>query len=99
MTLYLIVGIFLLQLGDYWTTTKVIKRGGVETNPIVVRSMEIFGEQAGLILAKLWVVLLLSAMEYCGYMDGQYAESMLWGMNVFYGWVVLHNYDVLKGME
>ena len=90
MELLLLTVYLLLQVGDYWTTTKVLSQGGTEANPIVAKVMDIIGVKEALVLLK-------------GF--GVIAGFILWYLNqgvflalltALYGYVVYNNYRQIK---
>lgn len=90
MELLLLTVYLLLQVGDYWTTHKVLSQGGTEANPVVRELMDIFGVPVGLALVKLVGVL-------AGIVLWTYDQShWLAILSAGYGYVVYKNYGQIK---
>lgn len=91
IALSLAVLIILLQIADYWLTTKVLAKGGTELNPIMYKLMQIFGRQTGLILSKLYTSVFVLVGVYLGWFVGTTGLLILVGLAAIYAWVVWHN--------
>mgnify|MGYP003396323934 CR=1 FL=1 len=83
--------IVLFQFADFWTTKKVIERGGAETNPIVYALMYKIGIVPALILLKGSVAVAVLAGAFLGWFEttlGVATLALLFGV---YGAVVQNN--------
>jgi len=83
-----------LQLVDIATTLYVLKRGGVEANPLMRRLMEAFGSpEAALVATKFAFVVLLGAL---------YESIPVWSfglMAAIYVWVAYNNGKVIRAIR
>lgn len=86
----LVSGICLFQFADYWTTAKILQRGGVELNPVMRLLFKGFGLRTGLIIAKFYVALFVVVGAWLGWFDGA-AFALLAVLFGIYGSVVSHN--------
>lgn len=91
--------IIALQLADIATTHYALKSGiGTEANPVLRKLFDRFGHEPVLLAIKgAFIALLVWAVphiEAAGY------QSVLWGIAVFYVWVLVNNARViLKSRE
>ena len=78
----------LLQIADIWTTLRALELGHREVNPILAKLFTRFEPLAVMVAVKLPAVWLLS-----------YLDSYLLTMAAcaVYVWVVLSNWNVIKG--
>lgn len=93
------IGIALFQFVDYWTTTKILERGGTEENPFMQFLFKELGVRTGLIIGKFYVVML----AICGAFFGLWERHLtIFGRDIpmlvflvllfgIYGAVVAHN--------
>ena len=88
--IYLITFLFALtQLGDWYTTEKVLSQGGKEDNPIMAKLFKLIPYQLALPLKSA----LATALAYYIGTKIIYIEiAMLLG----YCWVVYHNYTQIR---
>ena len=88
-------GLVVLQYFDITSTREILQRGGVELNPFVRFLMKVFDdwweEVKFLLITILGGVLAL----YCGV----YGAIILALLNAFYLFVVIRNYQILKGLR
>jgi hypothetical protein len=97
MTNYLIIAIILLQLGDFWTTKVALSRNCHESNPVVLFCMSKLGTLPGLFIAKVWAAVVLVTAAYYHTFDATYGLVILSVVTMFYLWVVVHNFLLLRG--
>ena len=90
MELLLLAAYLVLQVGDYWTTTKVLSQGGTEANPVVAKAIEKLGVQPALILVKVLGVIAGVTLWYLG------AILALGILTALYAYVVFDNYGQIK---
>jgi hypothetical protein len=76
--------LFALQLFDWYSTRTVLKRGGIEQNPIAAEGMKILGMD-GFLGAKTVFVTCV------GFYLSEVAPSLVWGLCAVYLYVALHN--------
>ena len=81
------------QVLDYWTASKILARGGVELNPVMVKLMQLLGRKSGLIIGKLYASVFVLAGAYLGWFDNKTGTLLLIFLAVFYAVIVLHNID------
>lgn len=86
----LTLSICLLQFADYWTTAKILQRGGTELNPVMRMLFKGFGMTTGLLIGKFYAAMMVVFGAWRGwwYGDGLY---ILVGIFVVYVVVVTHN--------
>jgi hypothetical protein len=88
MKLYILTSIlFLLQLGD-WETTRIILRKGRELNPVMSWCFDRIGIDATLLIK----VVVVTAL---GYFAGTQNIRIEFILDLFYVWVVWHNWRQL----
>lgn len=85
------IGIALFQVADYWTTMKVLERGGHEDNPFMRMLFKGFGMNLGLLLGKFYVVIFVIVGAILGWFDDGFGLGCLILLFAVYGWVVNHN--------
>ena len=94
-TVILIVILLALQAGDIWTTNRVIALGGREVNPVVAW----FQRKTG----RLWWVPKLGGIGlaiFGALLAGPPVTLWVLGvLDLFFAWVVVHNWRVLKRLE
>lgn len=90
MELLLLTVYLLLQVGDWWTTTKVLSQGGTEANPIVREVMSAIGVVPALVVVKSIGVI---AGVLIWYADQSIFLVLLCCL---YGYVVYKNYTHIK---
>jgi hypothetical protein len=91
MTILLVLFIA-LQIGDFYTTYKIIKSGvGHEANPILAKLFAKIGYVWGLSLAKGFAVVIGLGIAYLS--NNLYPMAIL---VLFYVWVIYNNIKVLK---
>lgn len=99
----LLIALF-LQFADYWTTRRVIERGGRELNVVLLYWRDLlarFGvgqRWAWLISAKACAAVVILAAHSAGAWEGWRGMALLFGLVLFYGYVVFKNARVLRGM-
>lgn len=91
--------VVLFQISDWWTTTRVLKQGGVELNPVMRWIFSIFGQNLGLVLCKFYVSALALAGAYLGWFESKGGLSMLAMLFALYGAVVINNVGNIKRSE
>ena len=71
MTPHTILFLFfvLLQLGDIYTTYRILKCGGRELNPVVAKLMDKIGRLNGLLAIKTPIILLVLLTTIYGFID------------------------------
>ena len=87
------VAVFLvLQLLDVWTTTKGLKLGATESNPIIGSLISKLG--------KLWPVVKLAMAIIGGYFLFKAGLLwLIWLLCLVMAWVVWNNYKVIKNLK
>jgi len=90
-TLLLIV-LFVLQLLDAYTTSKALKIGGKEANPVMAKLFDKLGAPLALILKTV-------LMMFVGYKAGQSGLVWLWMIIVMYVAVVGWNFKVIRSLK
>lgn len=93
-TLSICIAIF--QIVDYWTTLKVLKKGGVELNPLMKTLFDLLGTETALFITKFYVVMLSIYGAYYGWWESKIGFSCLILMFGVYGAVVSHNLKQYK---
>ncbi len=88
----LLIFLFVLQLLDAYTTTKALKIGGKEANPVMAKLFDVIGMPLALILKTAFVM-------FAGYKAGQSGLVWLMMIVVMYVAVVGWNFKVLKGLK
>lgn len=100
----LILLLIALQCGDYWTTRRIIERGGREVNIVMLwwrdwlASVGVRAPFAWLVTAKAGVCVLLLVWHAAGWWSHASAPWLLAALALWYGWVVFNNARVLRGM-
>ncbi len=90
MELLLLTVYLLLQVGDWWTTTKVLSQGGTEANPIVAKAMNLLGTTEALVLVK-------GLGAIAGVIIWYYDQTvMLTALTALYAYVVVDNYGQIQ---
>lgn len=90
MITLLLVVYLLLQVGDFWTTQKVLSQGGTEVNPIVAKAMEFLGITEALVLFK-------GLGAVAGVVIWHYDQTvMLALLTALYAYVVFDNYGQIR---
>lgn len=92
MTYALFALLILLNIGDWWTTRKVLKQGGRELNPIIRKVIAWLGID-GMLAFKLVII------TGCGWAlteGGSLGLYGLVGLCAYYGWIVWHNSRQIK---
>ncbi len=90
MELLLLTVYLLLQVGDFWTTTKVLSQGGTEANPVVAKAMEVLGTTEALVLLK-------GLGAIAGVIIWYYDQTvMLALLTALYAYVVFDNYGQIQ---
>lgn len=78
--------LFILQLGDWYTTRTILNKGGKELNPVARKGIELLGMDTFLGLKVIFVTLL-------GFIGGYLTTPLAGGLLVvLYAYVVWHNY-------
>jgi hypothetical protein len=86
-----------LQLFDFWTTKTGITSGyGTEANPIVKKLMDLIGFIPGLFVFKMGVSIAISYVTFMGYADTQFGLSVFGMLTLFYAYITLNNYKIIK---
>lgn len=80
-----------LQIGDIYTTLKVLNQGGRELNPIMNKLFTKFGALQTLVATKAALVGACYA-----FIDVPYVTEVLWALCVFYAGLVFHNFRQIK---
>lgn len=78
----------LLNLTDFWLTTLIIKKGGVEANPLVLWFIEQFG-YIGILYAKIPFLAVMGYVIYFGWNQlsptfAKFAEYGIWSAVAIY---------------
>ncbi len=90
MELLLLTVYLLLQVGDWWTTTKVLSQGGTEANPVVAKAMEVLGTTEALVLLK-------GLGAIAGVVIWYYNQTVMLAMlTALYAYVVFDNYGQIE---
>ncbi len=90
MELLLLTVYLLLQVGDFWTTTKVLSQGGTEANPIVANMMKFLGTTEALVVVK-------GLGAIAGVIIWYYNQTvMLTMLTALYAYVVFDNYGQIQ---
>lgn len=79
-----------LNIADVYLTLRILKQGGVEKNPFLKYFIEHYGEPEALVGIKVVIFLFLLAVW------SHVTWHLLVGLNLFYVWVVWHNWKQLK---
>jgi len=85
----------LLQLGDWYTTRTILKRGGRELNPVAAGAMRFLGVDGFLGVKTAWIALL----AYFALHWGNAGLIILGAGCVIYTAVVIHNWRAMKAMS
>jgi hypothetical protein len=81
-----------LQVLDGLSTHKALSLGAEEKNPLVRNAIDLVGEVPALVIVKT-----MSAFGTLGLLRGvPYANTILWGLNLFYAGVLLKNLKSIK---
>lgn len=95
LPIFLLLAAFIaLQLGDWYTTTRALAHGAREANPAMAWLMRHIGVQPALI-AKVIVASLCAAVVALG-MPPKLAIIILLALCALFGWVVVHNWRVVR---
>ena len=90
MELLLLTVYLLLQVGDLWTTHKVLSQGGTEANPLVRELMDMLGVPVGLAVVK-------SAGALAGVLLWHLDQTVaLTALTALYALVVFDNYEQIQ---
>ncbi len=97
-------GIAVFQFVDYWTTLKVIERGGTEENQFMQFLFKGFGVRTGLIIGKFYAAMFVLCGAFFGWWDrhliifGRDIPMLVFLILLFgiYGVVVNHNLEQYK---
>lgn len=84
MTIALFLLLVVLNIADVITTSKILKSGGRELNPLVRWMMEKFGVRGGMVLVKIPALAVSAFLPWW----------MLLALVVFYGVIVCANAEV-----
>ena len=84
--LYLLI---LLQILDAITTLLVLKKGGRETNPLMLALFGLIGPVPALFATKALIVALVILVPL--------PDLLMFALIAFYVWVLLNNWKALKG--
>lgn len=88
----IILALFIaLQLGDFYTTCRVLRAGGIELNPLLVFLFGRIGVIPALVLYKGGCI----AIGIWMYAHSQVEVMVL--LSALYSWVVYHNFKQMKG--
>jgi len=88
--------IILCQFIDFATTYRILKNGGVESNPIVKKLMDIFGMELGLFLAKFYAGAFVLEGAMLGWFESESGLVALFSLAVLYVVVCVHNLRQIK---
>lgn len=88
----LVAGICLLQFADYWTTAKILQRGGTELNPVMRFLFRGLGMRTGLLIGKFYVALMAAVGAWLGWWNGD-GFALLVMVFVVYAVVVTFNWN------
>jgi len=80
-----------LQIGDIYTTWKILSQGGRELNPIMAKLFARFGALPTLVVVKAAAVGLLYY-----FIDEPYMTEIMWALCALYAVVVFHNFRQIK---
>jgi len=86
----LFILIIVLQFLDYYSTSEILKNGGVELNPIMRKAFDIFGVQMGFLITKALVIF------GTFYYQDLYANIIV---TCVYTVIVGNNFTVLKKLK
>lgn len=89
----LLIAFALLQLADAYTTSRILKAGGVETNKLMRRLMEQIGVTEALVLTKTLAIVIVVMAFAAGHLP----VWVLAALCAFYVLVVLNNVLVMRG--
>jgi len=84
----------LLCIGDIYTTTRALRLGGKEANPLMRWAIDRLGALPALLLTKGATLALLWSQ-----IDHPWAMYALPVLCAFYAWVVAHNVEQVKRLE
>ncbi len=85
------VGIVLFQLMDYWTTSRVLERGGMELNGVMRSLFDLFGRRVGLAIGKLYAAVFFLCGAYFGWFESKIGFVLLLALFALYAAVVANN--------
>lgn len=91
--------IIVLQVADYWTTRKVLDKGGVELNGFVRWLMDKLGRNTGLAVVKLFASAVIAVCTAIDLFVSPFGILVLFVLAVFYAVVVYDNVGVLDSMR
>lgn len=80
-----------MQIGDIYTTLKILSQGGRELNLVMAKMFAMFGAMPSLIVVKAAVVGLFYYL-----IDEPYMTEILLALCVLYAVVVFHNFRQIK---
>ena len=94
MATYLFITFVVLQLLDIYTTSVALKKGAVESNPILDELFHVTSVLPALIIVK-------GILIYLTYniLDTEYISPVLVGLIALYTWVVVNNIKVIKNQK
>ena len=99
LALYVLAALLtLLQLFDGWTTYEILKRGGVERNPVIHWLMKLLGTYEALVLFKGLAIALVWALVFIP-IPKDVTVILLIGLTMLYIWAVVGNWKVLQEMK
>ena len=89
----LTVAIVILQAYDFWSTRKILSKGGQELNPIMDTLIKRIGLVPALVLSKLGVSIAISGLTVYMIATGQplniYVNLIYLGVTIFYLYIML----------
>lgn len=91
--------ISLFQVIDYWTTTQVLLKGGVEVNRFEKYLMLKFGVEAALLFTKGLAAIIVLIGAIMGWFNSNLTFAALVGLFLLYLWVVWNNWSVYNKMR
>ena len=84
-----------LQLGDLYTTHRILRSGGIELNPVMDKLFKYFGVMSTLIVTKGLVILGAITLT----MDGTLPYWATFGLSAFYAWIVYSNFKEMRKIK
>jgi len=98
INLCLLMPLLVAQVIDGMQTGFILLHGGKEANPVMAWLMARFGEERSLIVAKVGIMIALTAMV-CGCPDSKIVAGIQLALLALYGWVIWHNIKILEEID
>ena len=92
MNIWLLCIFVVTQIVDGWMTWKILRRGGVELNPVMAKLMDEIGDVPALAASKLAGAAFFGCLCFAYPADAQLALLMI-VVIVGYGFVIDHNFE------